>query len=294
MFDLRYHVASLAAVFVALVIGIFVGVGLSGRGFVNDAERKNFEARIDELRADRDSAVARAASAQRRGDALDDFADTTYTSLVRRRLAGTTVGVVFVGSVDQGLAGTIRRTVSDAGGRVVRLRALRVPLDPEAVDQALRGDPDTRDLAGADSRSRLGTTIARELVTGGQTPVLDRLSSVLVEEQLGLSKAPLDAVVVARPARPQQGETEDFLGGLYSGLAASQVPSVGVEESNARPSAVPPFRASGLATVDAVDTAVGDVALVFLLEGARPGRYGLGENAVDGVLPAAPQPVPGE
>jgi hypothetical protein len=294
MFDLRYHVASLAAVFVALVIGIFVGVGLSGRGFVNDAERKNFEARIDELRADRDSAVARAASAQRRGDALDDFADTTYTSLVRRRLAGTTVGVVFVGSVDQGLAGTIRRTVSDAGGRIVRLRALRVPLDPEAVDQALRGDPDTRDLAGADSRSRLGTTIARELVAGGQTPVLDRLSSVLVEEQLGLSKGPLDAVVVARPARPQQGETEDFLGGLYSGLAASQVPSVGVEESNARPSAVPPFRASGLATVDAVDTAVGDVALVFLLEGARPGSYGLGENAVDGVLPAPPQPVSGE
>ena len=294
MFDLRYHVASLAAVFVALVIGIFVGVGLSGRGFVNDAERKNFEARIDELRADRDSAVARAAGAQRRGDALDDFADTTYTSLVRRRLAGTTVGVVFVGSVDQGLAGTIRRTVSDAGGRIVRMRALRVPLDPEAVDQALRGDPDTRDLAGADSRSRLGTTIAREFVAGGQTPILDRLSSVLVEEQLGLSKAPLDAVVVARPARPQQGETEDFLGGLYSGLAASQVPSVGVEESNARPSAVPPFRASGLATVDAVDTAAGDVALVFLLEGARPGSYGLGDNAVDGVLPAAPQPVPGE
>jgi hypothetical protein len=294
MFDLRYHVASLAAVFVALVIGIFVGVGLSGRGFVNDAERKNFEARIDELRADRDSAVARAAGAQRRGDALDDFADATYTSLVRRRLAGTTVGVVFVGSVDQGLAGTIRRTVSDAGGRIVRMRALRVPLDPEAVDQALRGDPDTRDLAGADSRSRLGTTIAREFVAGGQTPILDRLSSVLVEEQLGLSKAPLDAVVVARPARPQQGETEDFLGGLYSGLAASQVPSVGVEESNARPSAVPPFRASGLATVDAVDTAAGDVALVFLLEGARPGSYGLGDNAVDGVLPAAPQPVPGE
>jgi len=201
---------------------------------------------------------------------------------------------VFVGSVDQGLAGTIRRTVSDAGGRIVRMRALRVPLDPEAVDQALRGDPDTRDLAGADSRSRLGTTIAREFVAGGQTPILDRLSSVLVEEQLGLSKAPLDAVVVARPARPQQGETEDFLGGLYSGLAASQVPSVGVEESNARPSAVPPFRASGLATVDAVDTAAGDVALVFLLEGARPGSYGLGDNAVDGVLPAAPQPVPGE
>jgi copper transport outer membrane protein MctB len=294
MFDLRYHVASLAAVFVALVIGIFVGVGLSGRGFVNDAERKNFEARIDELQSDRDSAEAAAKSAARRGDALDAFADTTYTSLVRRRLAGTSVGIVFVGSVDQGLAGTIRRTVADAGGRVVRLRALRVPLDPDAIDQALRGDPDTRDLAGVERRARLGGEIARELVVGGLTPVLDRLSSVLVEEQLGLSKAPLGAVVVARPTRPQQGETQDFLSGLYSGLAAANVPSVGVEESNARPSAVPPFRAAGLATVDALDTAVGQVALVFLLEGARPGSYGLGQDAVDGVLPAAPAAAPGE
>jgi len=294
MFDLRYHVASLAAVFVALVIGIFVGVGLSGRGFVNDAERKNFEARIDELQADRDSAEAAAKSAARRGDALDAFADTTYTSLVRRRLAGTKVGVVFVGSVDQGLAGTIRRTIADAGGRVVRMRALRVPLDPEAVDQALRGEPDTRELAGEDRRARLGNAIARELVQGGQTPVLDRLASLLVEEQLGLSKAPLDAVVVARPTRPQQVETEDFLSGLYSGLAAAIVPSVGVEDSNAQPSAVPPFRAAGLATVDALDTTAGQVALVFLLEGARPGSYGLGQDAVDGVLPAAPLPAPGE
>ncbi len=39
MFDLRYHVASLAAVFIALVVGILVGVGISGRGFVDDVER---------------------------------------------------------------------------------------------------------------------------------------------------------------------------------------------------------------------------------------------------------------
>ena len=100
--------------------------------------------------------------------------------------------------------------------------------------------------------------------------------------------------VVARPTRPQQGETEDFLTGLYSGLAAASVPSVGVEDSNAQPSAVPPFRAAGLATVDALDTTAGQVALVFLLEGARPGSYGLGQDAVDGVLPAAPLTAPGE
>ena len=56
MFDLRYHVASLTAVFVALVVGILVGVGLSGKGFVNDAERANLNNQIADLRRERDSA----------------------------------------------------------------------------------------------------------------------------------------------------------------------------------------------------------------------------------------------
>ena len=38
MFDLRYHVASLAAVFLALLIGILVGVGISDRGLVDRAK----------------------------------------------------------------------------------------------------------------------------------------------------------------------------------------------------------------------------------------------------------------
>ena len=55
MFDLRYHVASLAAVFFALVIGILVGVALASHGLGN-TER-------DRLQEDLSRATAR-------GDAL--------------------------------------------------------------------------------------------------------------------------------------------------------------------------------------------------------------------------------
>jgi len=290
MFDLRYHVASLAAVFVALVLGIFVGVGLSGKGFVSDAERDNLQAQIDALRGERDSAVARAASADRRGVDLDVFAKTTYPALVAGMLEGRTVGVVFVGSVDQGLANDVRRSVDDAGGRVAVVRALRVPLDPEAVDAALRSEPDTRELAGVDNRERLGRELARELVTAGPNPVFDRIARVIVEEQSGTAGKALDAVVVARPSAPQQGDTARLLAGLYSGLAAAPVPTVGVEKSDASSDATGVFRRRGLATVDGVDDAAGQVALVFLLAGARPGSYGVGDGAVDGILPDPPPP----
>ena len=42
MFDLRYHVTSLAAVFIALLIGILVGVALASHGLGN-TERKSLE-----------------------------------------------------------------------------------------------------------------------------------------------------------------------------------------------------------------------------------------------------------
>src|SRR5437867_3915245 len=52
MFDLRYHVASLAAVFLALVIGILVGVGISDRGYVDKGYRGLLEQRIAKLQSD--------------------------------------------------------------------------------------------------------------------------------------------------------------------------------------------------------------------------------------------------
>jgi hypothetical protein len=288
VFDLRYHVASLAAVFVALVIGIFVGVGLSGKGFVNDAERANLQARIDELRGERDRAVEQASAADVRGEALDDLAEKAYPELVDGRLDGKSVGVVFVGSVDQGIAGTVRRAVNDAGGRVALVRALRVPLDLDSVDEALESDRELRSLAGPERREQLGRELAQELVAGGPAPILRRLSATLVEEQSGSSPTPLDAVVLARPARPQQGETQDFLAGLYGGLASTPIPSVGVDAGGTRRSPLTTFRRRGLSTVEAVDEASGRVALVFLLAGARPGSYGIGPDAADGVLPDVP------
>ncbi len=288
MFDLRYHVASLAAVFVALVIGIFVGVGLSGKGFVNDAERANLQARIDELRGERDGAVERASAADVRGDALDDLAEKAYPELVDGRLDGKAVGVVFVGSVDQGIAGAVRRAVRDAGGQVALVRALRVPLDLDSVDQALESDPELRSLGGPERREQLGRELAQELVAGGPAPILRRLAATRVEEQSGSSPTRLDAVVVARPARPQQGETQAFLVGLYGGLASTPIPAVGVDARGTRRSPLTTFRRRGLSTVTAVDEPAGRVALVFLLAGARPGSSGIGPDAADGVLPDVP------
>jgi hypothetical protein len=286
VFDFRYHVASLAAVFVALVIGILVGVGLSGKGFVDDAERQNLTDEIAALKQERDDANAALKAVDQRQQTAEDYAERTYPVLAERRLQGRRVAVLFVGSVDQPLLLALDRSLErDAGGRIARVRALRVPVDPEAIVEALRRKPALVGLAAPDSMDDVGSVLAQELVDGGRTPVWDALAGTLVDEQEGSPTVPADAVVVARSERPQRGATARMLTSLYESLARSGVPAVGVEADTRTPSAIPAFRAAGLSTVDRVDAPAGRLALVLLLAGGDRGSYGVGETARDGVLP---------
>ncbi len=294
MFDLRYHVASLTAVFVALVIGILVGVGLSGKGFVNDAERDNLTNQISSLQQQVDSAQGSLDSASRVEEALRRFADETYPSVVSGRLDGKRVAVLFVGPVDAGTAFSVRKAVVDAGGTIVRTRSIRVPLDTKRVQEILKRQASFRQLQGVAQLGDLGGALGAELVGGEATPLWDALDETMVLERKGLSAPPVDAVVVVRTAEPQRGPTKAFLAGVYSGLARAGGAAVGVDSSGTGASAIPAFALSGLSTVDSVDTSAGRLALVLVLGGAAPGSYGVKEPAADGILPpVTPSPTQG-
>lgn len=289
MFDFRYHVASLAAVFVALVLGILVGIGLSGRGFVDDAERSNLKEQIRDLTLERDAARGQLDAATRRQEAMLDYAERTYPVLVPGRLDDRRVALVFVGGADAGVAFAVSQAVADAGGRVVRTRALTAPIRAEELQRRIRDEPA---LGGyEDELENLGRDLGLELVRGSRTPLWDALSDALLEERSGAATGPVDGVVLARTAPPQAGATKTFLAGLYRGLAGAGVPAVGVDPDGAERPAVPAFARAGLSTVDTIEAPAGRLALVLLLGGARPGQYGVEEEAEDGVLPPV-EPIP--
>src|SRR6186997_1454699 len=119
MFDFRYHVVSLAAVFLALVVGIVVGVGLSGQGIVQQSERENLNNQIADLNArleQKDTELAQREAAER-------FVTASYPAVMDNRLAGKRIAVVYVGSPDR-TRGAIEQSITDAGGTLVRLSAL--------------------------------------------------------------------------------------------------------------------------------------------------------------------------
>jgi len=281
MFDLRYHVASLAAVFVALIIGILVGVGLAGSG-VNQADLQLARAQNDELQKSLASAQAQIKQLKQTQDAFQQG----YPALMASRLADKQIAVLFVGPVDAGIENNVEQTLQDAGAPPpLRLRAVDVPIDPVSLDSLLSARPALTQYVGDDKLTALGRELGAEFARGEATPLWNVLGPRLVEEKRGSAKPLADGIVVVRTVKPQQGVTAQFLSGLFTGLSSAGVPAVGVEKSDTTPSAIPVYRNRGLSGVDDIDVATGRAALALLLAGAATGHYGTADKA-DAVLPA--------
>ena len=289
MFDLRYHVASLAAVFLALIIGILVGVGISGP--VDNQKTKFLEEQVAKYQRQLDQTSTQSKADAREQQAALSYIDETYPVLVKNRLRGKRVAVVFVGGIDGGIRSTINRLFLDSSAEPLRLRALKVPLDMRQLEASLRGQPAAAGLRGRKNVEELGRALGQELMLGGETPLSDSLSDVLFNDREGPIKPPADGVVVVRTADPQRGTTSRFLRGLYAGLGSVAVPAVGIEQTDAAHPAARAFAQAGLASVDDVDTRIGRLATVLLLAGADHGQYGMKKSAEDGALPPWPTPI---
>jgi Copper transport outer membrane protein, MctB len=286
MVDLRYHVASLAAVFIALVIGILVGVGLSSRGSVSNPEKARLHAIINE-KEDRIRLLSgQVSSLRQQQDADGAYIDATAPLLMAGRLAGERVGVVFIGPINGPLPGKITDALMEANASPASpIRSLKAPIDPQAIDNLLAGKPAYARFVGDSKLGDLGRVLGRQLATTGETPLWNLLYDQLVNERRGRLRQ-LDGLVVVRSANAQLGPTARFLAGFYKGLANAGIPVVGAEAKDAQVSAVPAFDQAHLASVDDVDTASGELALVVLLAGGGESgaHYGVKPGA-QAILP---------
>jgi hypothetical protein len=297
MFGLRYHVASLAAVFVALAVGILLGVAVSGKltDVGEDAERQNLEEDVEELQQELEAARAQADAATAMGEGADELFARAYPTLMDRRLEGQDVAVVFLGPADGSVRAEVEGALADAGaGAPASVIALDVPVDGADLQASLEDDELLASYAdeGGDF-SDLGRELGRELVEAEETPLWDALATRLVEERSGTISNPMDSVVVVLSwTPPEEGDDEaateataSLTDGLVSGLDGTNVPVVGVAASGDPTDVIDFYSERGLSSVDNIDEAEGHLALALLLAGAEPGHYGLRETAADGVIP---------
>ena len=308
MISLRYHAVSIAAVFLALAVGVVLGSsGVSDRVLAAvSTQRDDLGAEVTRLTAERD-----ALAAQER--ATGEFASRVGPAAVRGLLAGQTVALVVAGADTADRDGVVG-LIGQAGGTVTGLVELTDAVgDPARADQLreltsqllpvgaqLPAASDTGSLVGGllggvllarDGQLSVSRDDADSVLTGltsagfvhpGDAPGAANLVLVLTGgARSGVDAADAAAVYARVAAQLDLAGAGAVLAG--AGGSAEATGAVGVARAD-------PQVAGRLSTVDDVQSGSGRVATVLALheqlEG-RAGSYGTGPRAVDGAAPAA-------
>lgn len=262
--DLRYHVISLISVFLALAIGILLGVAMADRGVVSD----RLEAQITDVRRRFDEQQKEIANLREEAASGEDLLAGMSETLVTGRLIGVEIAIVSGPYADADTVESVRETLTTAGANITSVQSLEPPSTPSEVTSPETTTPLQGDYARA-ALSVLGETggfssppQAVVFVGGGEIP--DEAPSgtlqALNEAEADLFEVWLDAgarVVAAEPTEAGRSEIELF-------------------------------QSAGAPSVDNADTPAGGAAIVQVL--ASPdddGSYGTKSTASD----AFPPPV---
>src|SRR4051812_32037184 len=287
MLDFRYHALSLVAVFLALAIGIVLGVTI-GDSLVSDAERSL----RGNLRADVEKAHGDAAEALAELGGRDRMLDQLYPEIVNSRLSGERVAVVSWGPLPNNVESGIRDAVSKGGGRVDSISVFDTPLTD--LKEAMGSDLFAEETADEESLKALGRDLARAITAGGD--LAQSLRSRHPDEFAGRFRR-ADAIAFFEAPKPGDGSDADGVkerqddrattieAAMLDELTTHTIGVVGVEATDTDPSQIGRYKSLKLSSSDAVDKSGGKIALVYTLAGAK-GNYGF-KSSADQPLPDA-------
>lgn len=284
MIDIRYHIYSLAAVFFALAVGIVVGTSFASRSPAGDSARRTvqrYESMIPNLRQEIELATAQRIEKEGIAKESEEFCRAVMPIVVRLRLQWRNVAIIQVGDYDD-LAGAIKRTLELANASVNSITVVNrgFEFDDEAeVARALQSIGANPPANAKQARDKLLTVVSDAVCYPADPHILS------LAENTGLSKFTGDYVRTNRLVvlvgglknKPTKAD-EDLNSELIAQLEKRGAVVVGCEGTRAEYSQVPAWSKMGIATVDNIETTMGQISLVCALNGEKA-RFGTKSTA---------------
>jgi len=312
MVSFRYHVVTIVAVFVALAVGILMGSTLVDQGLVNNLQKqtKDLSGQIAIL-------TQQVSQQQAQLGALQKLTGNEMPLLIGGRLEGKDVVLVTEKGIDLADLNTVRESLEGSNGAGANVQGV-VVLNPSMT----LSDPTSRaavarilGVPASTSKARLSEGLARALgerlangppTTTGEPDLLQELADAKLvtlsdapggAAAMGGGGSPVVALSGSAPSTPVDAQA--FYVPLFDQLVTRGVPVAAAASSATSSPFLDQIRAAGgidgkIVTVDDVDLAPGQLALVWglerLINGEDGGDYGL--NCGSCSLAPAPAPTP--
>lgn len=281
MIDFRYHAMSLAAVFVALAVGLLLGVTLGDTGLVSDV-RGNLE---NALKKDLNEARRESGDRKDQIERQSEFIGAAYPQLVSGRMSGQRVATIGSAGVAQSTLKSVTRAVEPAGANVAYIAQLLAKPQYARIAGALDLNDVVKDeTPTAAEADQLGRAVGRRLARGKNTGLMRRLVFSRLSGELRRSRLFAYARQEPTDADTPEGKVFDgFERGVVAGLSQQADRVAAVENTTTEPTNIKWYNSLGLSTVDDIQDYAGYYALVSIFNGAK-GDYGYKDSA-DSIVP---------
>lgn len=286
MYNLRYHIASLVAVFIALAVGLLLGTVVAERGMLDDqgvSLVQGLQTRFDEISAENDELEA--------GLERDRaFASDAVSPLTDGRLTGQRVAIV--GPAGESDAMVAARDIAQSAGAEVTMMTFATPalgldkVEPEGLAGLLQQQGIEIAPAGPELLEQVAGLLSTEWRGEGERALTEYLvTNALVSLESAAGTGTIDAVVITGG----NGEPCDALGlQLARQFIDAGGRAVGADLALVEDGAAATCAAEGVSAVDHLATPQGRYSLVAVLAGLAEGYYGSGEGADAYYAPIAP------
>ncbi len=274
MLDLRYHLVSLVAVFLALAIGMLIGSSFLAGSSVDGLKRE-----FAILRTENRVQQANVNGLQDQLKKHKEFERFSMPLLVNNQLQWRRVAIIQTGDYS-GATQSAKAALDAAGAQVVSvttLSDLSAPGAASRIRQALKQTSGAWNIADPPGTA---LSIIAKSVVGGETPeALDAFEKRGLLSKSGDYDLRLNKVVIvggskqSADGRPMRVDLP-----LIEKLSSLNVAVVGCEPMVAETSYVPSWHRKEIATVDNVDDPAGQTALVFAVAGDT-GNFGVKASA---------------
>lgn len=280
--DIRYHIASLAAVFIALGIGILVGSFMDGDDFLVRQQHhliSMLENDVHKIMLQKEDLVAQINSLQDDTKLMETFIDIVSPGIISDVLKDKAVSIMFVAcSIDEAFVKAFQDLVETAGGTLGTVSSfgslLDVSVDMQGFNTLLGLPPKPSDA----ELGRVMRDIGRAVTGSGD---FDLVNHVLEKQALtvsGDSSVKPDVLILITNSSDRKHSGTRIDSALFNAVRDCGVRVVAAEVSTAKETYLTPYIQQAVATVDNIDMYFGRLALILVAAGVD-GNFGIRKTA---------------
>lgn len=284
MIDFRYHIYSLAAVFLALAIGIVIGSSFARNSPSTASERSTivrYENSMRVLKREIEMASDEAAAKESVAKNCEDFCRKLLPIAASNKLEWRNVAVVQTGDYDD-LTGSVKSALELAGATVSSVTDISRDFrfdDQREVARVLTACGHPVPENNKDARDKLLNIIAQTLSSASYPELMSQLEDYGIGTFRGEYGRYNRLIVLVGGCESEDNNTASNVDVQLVDLLQKQGSTVvGCESSESKISYVPAWSKAGISTVDNANTAMGQVALIYALNGEKA-NFGIKETA---------------